>query len=79
MRLLQHVGVIDPHDFEMGVKDVQGWSTFGRPDGTYASSPDNFTHSHTGSFHQTRRGGTDFAAPEATAQHRIAFTLAELL
>lgn len=55
-RVVQHKGVIDPEDFNVGVRHKQQSATFGKPDGCAAQSPDQFLQSRTIPFHQTQRG-----------------------
>jgi hypothetical protein len=42
----KYPGIVDPKQFEMGVKDVKPGATFGKPLGGYDSSPETFIKSH---------------------------------
>ncbi|KAK9829958.1 hypothetical protein WJX72_008869 [[Myrmecia] bisecta] len=42
----KHHGVVDPKQYEMGVKTIRKAATFGVPNGCNATSPDRFLQSH---------------------------------
>lgn len=66
---LQFSGLVDPHEFQTGTRDVRSHATFGKPDGWNASYPDDFMRSHSQPFHETRKGEYS-----TSCKHTVALT-----